>query len=678
MNSFSWTDPDNSTKNKLVNLKNNNNDNDLKTMGLESKYGVGAKLLMKMGYVAGNGLGKHSDGIVTPVETVKRVKGVGLGMFTAKNDYLEGESESESESESDEELIIHGIEFKSGEVLKSAHEQEFEHIKSKLKELKVSNERLENINSIIELKSLYFKLNTLKNRITKFEQQESQELQNKAVITKKKEILQRIKNIDILDELYNQKLITDIIITEVFTPWQKDDLLLYIFNMMLSNDKANIHELDYLLYPNNQILKFMNHCLNCKNIEDGNMLKLQTKLYQLLSPTIEDILKKFLTTKSNKEISLVITLLLDYENVLKFISTTGNHTGNYCYYNYLVNKYITPRIRDVIFREWNILEDTYTLSTWFKDFQIIIPEAQYSILSDTIVDKFVAYLDNWYHRDPLLPTQVLELIENVCASGSNNINVAKILNEHKFIENKFLKQVYRKYFDLNADLLNDEKLSLYFFAKLKECQPILKYGDFYDLIIYHCLNEIAQYAYIWFIYQGEDFYDKGVTWCKWILDLVPDDIDVKNENKLKEIHLWLANPSVDKIIYSEQLNFEGLSLLNTSNTNTTSTTEYNIENIPLIRIKPTFKEVVEDYCEEHGRILQRSTETYFFRENHGGTSSTKMYPLYYITSFTNTTTSKKKRIKCFISNNDCLWINYDQDPDHYKKVFLYELESDFF
>lgn len=43
------------------------------------RYGIGAKLLMQMGFQAGRGLGAKNEGIVNPIQTSLRPKGVGVG-----------------------------------------------------------------------------------------------------------------------------------------------------------------------------------------------------------------------------------------------------------------------------------------------------------------------------------------------------------------------------------------------------------------------------------------------------------------------------------------------------------------------------------------------------------------------------------------------------------------------
>ena len=70
--------------------------------GPQSTYGIGAKLMQKMGYVSGKGLGTDGKGILNPIEHKLRPQGLGLGGIKEKTAQAKAEARRQGQDISDD------------------------------------------------------------------------------------------------------------------------------------------------------------------------------------------------------------------------------------------------------------------------------------------------------------------------------------------------------------------------------------------------------------------------------------------------------------------------------------------------------------------------------------------------------------------------------------------------
>lgn len=91
-----------------------------------SKYGIGAKLLGKMGYVSGQSLGNTGKGLVEPIEQKVRPSGLGLGGISEKTEKKTKPDRKRTPKNYDEKLKRQGITTRPKNIYKTIEEMEAE------------------------------------------------------------------------------------------------------------------------------------------------------------------------------------------------------------------------------------------------------------------------------------------------------------------------------------------------------------------------------------------------------------------------------------------------------------------------------------------------------------------------------------------------------------------------
>lgn len=578
---------------------------------MSKRYGMGAKLLAKMGYIEGHGLGRDGSGIAVPIQAEQRpLRNAGLGMLSS----LEM-NDSNTESSTDDEdraLNVHNIvpfkmttteklsdtsvtagEREIGKLLRDLKyrfglelkPKEIELIKGSSLEERQNLEKIrKQISEIHEIgKSIDHRASILETELANFEEEEQLLIDVKnawvdesegSTILPTVDLILKISDIDLVDKLISNLLRQKFIAK---SSWN----ILDSPNEIVTQISPLVDILKYRMDSNTRTLN-----------------KTQTEIFSIVFDKMLDFWKSF--SLSRRQANNAITLLMDYETILKFIGCL----------EYFKKKFVYPKLIGAL-NSWDICNtgDDFPPMMWMFDFIVLVDQKTRNKMEDILTDKFITYCEHWYHRtSKVVPESNLLFIKEILDKKySHTVKSIFLL--------KFVDQLWERHFDPTIELENWKSISyeegsIYYVRKLREYRLFFDEFD-YQILIKATFNELNKILYQWLLYSPNE-HKKAKFWFNWMInDMFISDLPIEIE--LKEIRASLEflnlNSYIGHSIHDESLDLQELLKIKHSKPSN-EVDPYTFVSIPVRKIIPTFKDVILDYCEENGYSIEKLSDEY--------------------------------------------------------------------
>lgn len=578
---------------------------------LVSQYGIGAKLLLKMGYKNGTGLGVRQDGITAAIETKLRPRGLGIGGDVEKNQKRPKSSGNTHRNKGSHTEGRYSLPALIGE-LESIGFEIPPHIKEKYdsKEMNISEiERL-----CDELGSIWQLAMSLDSKIagTKMNLQYSQ--------TSRSSTARTLEDLKLVSELIELKD------NEDYDPLGALETLL---SCKIDND---IRE---------EAIVFLMHDFVFNTIIDNR----EEKFDQLRS--CADLLINYdFETPGWSWNLLVARSLIEYpkEDLKKFMDTykivIQDLIGDDSFESYCSENAIKPLIINHI-QDWNCIDDLEADSQ--RLFELLHPD-QLATCEQAFLKQINGFIDSCWQKMlgvPLSASKIYKLLIRpalVTCSRFLNSLFNKDLSLLTILRVKFLRHIFNflrvsQDFFLNMKLVCDccflfqlieESLCL-IVMELEVCNPII---SAFQMMLGN--EDICR-----------KFLVESQLKFRSLLSTYP---------RCKPLLLWLSGVLVDQLSGKDNINlpnYNGGTRLSEESKNCiiegSGLEGRDVFSLPLLELNCSFKEVLEQICQDYSCIIK---ETNLKTEQH-------LLPLHELKN------TKTHESVFFYIENDVMWLQKD-------------------
>ncbi|KAI0462005.1 hypothetical protein LJB42_004610 [Komagataella kurtzmanii] len=560
-------------------------------------YGIGAQLLKQMGYVEGQGLGRDSQGIVAPIETIQRPQGVGVGGVKEKGSGVKAEDVKKAEKDTT--------------------------VRSSTIDLFTIIERLSKLTSVPEwLKQIADKISDLKqneedDHVVIFQEQKLTLRQLKLKILEEMRKLEKIKQDLYFEEhqLNEENSLTKILLSnqnsleKIQHILQMDDTeqlkqLSLLLDTEINNDKS-IHSATQGVmiqiaeeYLKDALARFNPVDFDSTNTITSKIMKwkelfrdaamFQALVYSHIKPRLQLFFNKWSIYQPN----LGISVLAEWEQVLASPWITS-----------LFAVCVLPKLEAGL-NSWSVEDQDkdpqYWLLDWFDYFKSVSP---LNGCLNIVIEKFSVWLDTRWELGPL-PNKIVDIWGPIWGQEETE----KIIDAHCIL--KIMKSLHRV--TISQDGSHQS------FHLLRQVFDTKDYLNVHN----HVMNNMLELVFFprWLFTMEQVLRNDPKSIMRWLVNWLQffsqkrkqyPAIDENFEKACNLINFRLQTPfiNIKRDVFPKIPTDDTLIRLVPVVKINSGRKIVNVDSIPEHRLHTTYKNIVEDFCEQKGYLITPLTQS---------------------------------------------------------------------